>query len=855
MLHLMRLGPIELDDAPPAFFYLAFGDHGIDSQMASDDVSGLKPLVARSKEPVSCEPELGEVAKKLGLKVEPLSLEAVAMKAGMAIVLSHGTAFESIENPPLFIELADAVAGFHERRTWEAFDEDEALDVVVEKGGRRLEATVMGQAEDQFGLVLFDEPGSLRRSAELAARGTPDDALALPCVTLFTSDKPAYVTEAMEAFTGVAVAPVLFRMKHGDEADVTETDVELIIATLRAVNALAERGELATGTSAFARKKARVTVRRTEPEPESAPDEAELDFEGVGRNDPCPCGSGKKYKQCHLGAEKAASPASPAKSLHELDNRLVGRIMSYATSKLPRQALERAADEAFGKRQPSPGLGPLVLAFEAPIDGAPVARKLLSDPAERLDDAERKWVERELEAHVSVWEVLRVEQGRGFEAIDLLGGVRLFIDEVLASQDLVARDVVLARVVRTETVNLLAGVHESLLPPSLAEGLVRTARAEKLGAGSWKRTVRLLALWDDAVSDHALKLASPTVVKNTDGEKAVFVTDTYAIAKGGYALVVPRLMSLPGAHVDHETKKGVEISFAKEGNAIHAGWKDTVLGAAKVTAKKLEVSANSVERADGLKGRILEVLAGTVSFRDRASEALPPSRGGQELMVDQSRLQGSSGLPELQRSWLDEPIPALGGRTPREAAADEAGRESVHWLLKGLENLEAREPSPMPGGADARRLRRELGLDELGERSTTQELDRAVGSGRKLSETVLEFGEPVLSKIASTPKALEEALRFVTTVWNLTVNEQLKKPEAELAALRAKLSPGKVSAKLLAHFDRLVARKHERYPHDRRLVGEYRLDTSAGQVGIYMETLLTPDLMAKVKAAGILPQQ
>jgi preprotein translocase subunit SecA len=23
------------------------------------------------------------------------------------------------------------------------------------------------------------------------------------------------------------------------------------------------------------------------------------DFEGIGRNDPCPCGSGKKFKKCH----------------------------------------------------------------------------------------------------------------------------------------------------------------------------------------------------------------------------------------------------------------------------------------------------------------------------------------------------------------------------------------------------------------------------------------------------------------------------------------------------------------------------------------------------------------------------
>lgn len=28
---------------------------------------------------------------------------------------------------------------------------------------------------------------------------------------------------------------------------------------------------------------------------------------GVGRNDPCPCGSGKKYKQCCLNADKKTS--------------------------------------------------------------------------------------------------------------------------------------------------------------------------------------------------------------------------------------------------------------------------------------------------------------------------------------------------------------------------------------------------------------------------------------------------------------------------------------------------------------------------------------------------------------------
>ncbi|HKN47698.1 MAG TPA: SEC-C metal-binding domain-containing protein, partial [Candidatus Polarisedimenticolia bacterium] len=32
----------------------------------------------------------------------------------------------------------------------------------------------------------------------------------------------------------------------------------------------------------------------------------------VGRNDPCPCGSGKKYKKCHGAEEGTGTPARPA---------------------------------------------------------------------------------------------------------------------------------------------------------------------------------------------------------------------------------------------------------------------------------------------------------------------------------------------------------------------------------------------------------------------------------------------------------------------------------------------------------------------------------------------------------------
>jgi len=37
----------------------------------------------------------------------------------------------------------------------------------------------------------------------------------------------------------------------------------------------------------------------------------------LGRNDPCHCGSGKKYKHCHLDKDEAAARAARAKQAEE----------------------------------------------------------------------------------------------------------------------------------------------------------------------------------------------------------------------------------------------------------------------------------------------------------------------------------------------------------------------------------------------------------------------------------------------------------------------------------------------------------------------------------------------------------
>jgi hypothetical protein len=61
--------------------------------------------------------------------------------------------------------------------------------------------------------------------------------------------------------------------------------------------------------------------------------------------------------------------------------------------------------------------------------------------------------------------------------------------------------------------------------------------------------------------------------------------------------------------------------------------------------------------------------------------------------------------------WLDDEIPALGGATPRAAAADPALRPRLVELLKQMENEAARHPAGSPVKYDFGRLRRALGLD------------------------------------------------------------------------------------------------------------------------------------------------
>jgi hypothetical protein len=134
------------------------------------------------------------------------------------------------------------------------------------------------------------------------------------------------------------------------------------------------------------------------------------------------------------------------------------------------------------------------------------------------------------------------------------------------------------------------------------------------------------------------------------------------------------------------------------------------------------ISTNSHERADRILDRLHDALPVTVVADTRTpvdlSGGLPGSGGRSPGLPDLGRLRGldddlatgdvaEQTADQLERRWCAEPVPALGGLTPRDAAADPTRREQLIRLIASFEH------QPAPEGAITmrpHRLRALLGL-------------------------------------------------------------------------------------------------------------------------------------------------
>jgi hypothetical protein len=146
-----------------------------------------------------------------------------------------------------------------------------------------------------------------------------------------------------------------------------------------------------------------------------------------------------------------------------------------------------------------------------------------------------------------------------------------------------------------------------------------------------------------------------------------------------------------------------------------------VLGTLALKGRRLSLEVNSTARAERGRALLGPVLAGLVGppLIERtdleqmlAAERPPPKPSG--LSPEDERALIRQSLEDHYRHILDQPIPSLGGKSPRAAAKTPKGREKVVAWLKTLENHSAKRPAGDPiGEYDFGWMWRELGVDAL----------------------------------------------------------------------------------------------------------------------------------------------
>ncbi|MCH7664514.1 MAG: SEC-C domain-containing protein [Acidobacteria bacterium] len=560
-----------------------------------------------------------------------------------------------------------------------------------------------------------DLPASIRR--EVAKYGWPiANAEAYPTVERWERDGAVrpLVDRDVEIATACATSLCTFFVKHRRlfEAD----DFEPVCESYFDENDLEVRFTLPY--EAFPEFKIEADPAAHAPAPATERERAK-----VGRNDPCPCGSGRKYKKCHLPLDREEHfTRRECDSLHELDASLVRRLTEFAVARFGLAA--RGFTKDFTDAA-------LVVQFSAPwsvyhyrIEGATVLDHYLEDQGRRLSRAERAWFTTQQAAWLSVWEVTEVDPGKTVTLHDLLSGETRSVHEESGSRTLVVRDALLARVADHDGFSLLCGVHPRPLPPFEAAEVVRRARGrlrrkravpvERLRAEPFGRY--LIRRWEEAVEELDAAHKTPPTLVNTDGDPLLLTTDHFEVVAGARSEVEARLAALEGAEPQEAGEDRAVYVFLRPGNAQHADWDNTVVGHARLSDTALQLETNSRVRADALRERVENACGDLI--RHRAREHTDPL-SAKAAPAERDPAPGPTG-PEVEQlllkfkqrhyaDWADQPLPALDGKTPREAVRTAQGKAAVDVLLKDMENREQRSA----GGAafDFSVLRRELRLE------------------------------------------------------------------------------------------------------------------------------------------------
>jgi hypothetical protein len=482
----------------------------------------------------------------------------------------------------------------------------------------------------------------------------------------------------------------------------------------------------------------------------------------INRNSPCPCGSGRKYKQCCLNKQ---APDSSSDELvwrrirREMDG-LPGRMLRFTSQVYGATAIDEAwsefmlwdeDEETFDPESPhlsvfmpwllhcwSPNPDETEVENSELFEVAPT-QAYLQRKGHQLAPAVREYLQSCLDRQFSFYEVERCDAGRSMTLRDVMTGELHTVYERTATLSLTPHELIFAQLASVQGVTLLEATSPVALPADDKVALITLRKRMRHQVESdttpepASTDADQLSMWDIELRELYLTLSErllhPTLPElvTTDGETLEFHKLVYDIDSAQTAFDALK-------HLDAtiDDPDGFEICIERDSDGAirkaridwvkmdHAGGtgSGTLLGTITIGPARLTAEVKSRERAERFKTIVEEKLAAHAVFRmdelqtiEQALAAAADQPPVQSSLEDDPEAQAliADYLRKHYTQWIDSPLPALDGRTPRQAAESADGREQVEALLQGMGKHETDLP-PVVIKDIFDSVRRQLGL-------------------------------------------------------------------------------------------------------------------------------------------------
>ena len=472
----------------------------------------------------------------------------------------------------------------------------------------------------------------------------------------------------------------------------------------------------------------------------------------IGRNDPCPCGSGKKYKKCCMLKEDIANLGTfrYEKNL-AVRSSAVEKIIKMADGKISisqRDVLlfltdspifkERIIDPFSGTREDAfifQYLLNSLLVYAYPVDGSGdyLWKYCLDKYRSRFSEEEALFLQSLKNFTGGFFQVKEIDPNEYLiVAEDIFTAKTYKIMDRGMSSNIVKHDIFTGLLVPYDKDSYILEGGAPIVFPPMEKDYIREAAdsffvlsKSKLRGDINEKLSRFLNLYP--VNMYRIVLdyyyitleTPPPKIMTTDKEDIVFSKTFYKLSD--MQEVKNKLLAEAGFTIRDETKEETTISWRNK--------KETVLGTAYLSSHKLRFETNSNERLEKWKNIIKNMPIEFIETESTDLQSMMVERLNDPGFEDKnSEKSGMDSIPEeairdfaldywnkYYDEWPDSEIPFLDNKTPREAMKTDEGKQKVIDLIDDYENKNARHEQDPGGGNiqkffDADELRRRMGL-------------------------------------------------------------------------------------------------------------------------------------------------